>query len=84
MQVHITPPGFYLDNVDSIVTFGVWLTLAGTATIEISIDGIDWASIEGSSITCNTYGIQTFVDGQSTLLYRIAADQEVIKALILV
>lgn len=75
---------FKLDELDSMMTLGVWLATSGTASLEISLDEEDWLLLEDSTITCNTYGIQTFVDVHHSAFYRIVTDAEVEKAIILV
>lgn len=73
-------PPFKQGVEDTLMTVAVWLALAGTASMQESIDGIDWVDVPDSSISCNLHGLQTFIDCQYDLLCRIKTTQAVTKA----
>ncbi len=77
-------PPFAQDEKDTLLSIGVTLNVNGEASLQSSIDEINWDDITDSTFTCDPFGLQSFIDGHYLLVYRIKTNQEVISAKILI
>lgn len=75
---------FKQDEKDTIFSIGVTLGVNGEASLQSSIDEINWDDITDSNFTCDPFGLQTYMNGHFQLVYRIKATQAVTSAKIVI
>jgi len=60
------------------------LSATGEFSMLQSIDGQEWAEVPYSTVVCAPIGLQTFVECQYELLYKIQTNKEVINAKVVI
>lgn len=75
---------FKVEETDSFVTIQATLAVNGTIVVQSSIDGTDWFDVPNSTITCSPKGLQSYVESQKDLLYRLKASAAVSSVKILI
>lgn len=71
---------FRQDETDGFVSVAVWLSDPGTASMQASMNGVDWVDVFNTEFTCANSGLQTYTDCHSKLLYRIKTSAPVTSA----
>jgi len=66
---------FKQNNIDEIMAIGVHLEVIGIASLQTSINEVDWADIADTEFACNLFGLQIYSFGHKDLSYRIKTDQ---------
>jgi len=77
-------PAFRQDSKDNIITVAIELAVTGNVSMQTSLDEINWFNVDGTTFVCSPSGLQTFVDCQWELIYRIKTDQVVVNAKIVI
>jgi len=96
MILNLTTGNFTLDNAvyysdpivpgtnDTLVSIEVHLVANGDASLQQSISGITWYDVTDTTITCAPYGLQSFIECQPGLQFRLKSTVEFVSASILI
>ena len=77
-------PAFKTGKKDDLMTIAPILTVAGSVSLQASIEGTNWYDIEDTAITCSPGGLQQYKEAQEDLLYRIKSTTQFASAKILI
>ena len=75
---------FIQNSDDSFMTVAIWTSESSTASMQASLNEVDWIDVANTSFTVSNAGLQTFVECHLGLKYRIKIDHLPIKAQILI
>jgi len=75
---------FKQDTNDTFLSIGVTLGVNGDASLQSSIDETNWDDVTDSTFTCDPFGLQSYTNGHSLLVYRIKTTQAVVSAKIVI
>ena len=82
-EVYYSLP-FRIETKDTLMSVEATLNSVGSVTIQASITGSDFYDVEGSSFTCDTSNLQSYIDCQPELLYRLKSPVQFLSAKILI
>ena len=77
-------PIFKVEGSDSLITIQANLSENGTIIIQSSIDETDWFDIANTTFNCSPKGLQSYIECQKDLSYRLKVNVEVISLNILI
>ncbi len=75
---------FKVENSDSLITIQATLTENGSITVQSSIDESDWFDVPNTTFTCSPKGLQSYIECQKNLSYRLKTDVNVTSLNILI
>lgn len=62
---------FLLETNDTLMSVEIHLSINGDVSLQQSIDGITWYDILDTTITCIPSGMQSFIECQPGMQYRL-------------
>jgi hypothetical protein len=81
-EVYYSTP-FTIETNDTLMSIEVHLAANGSTSLQQSLDGNTWYDITDTTITCAPYGMQSFIECQPKLQFRLKSAIEFISANIL-
>lgn len=75
---------FMQEELDSLITVAIWADGTGEASLQGSMNEIDWISLTGTEFPINDAGLQTFSDCHIGLKYRIKSTIAPTKAQVII